>query len=498
MKNLPQFGRDALRASVIFLFAAFLCAQTAFAQTQISAQVTVTNLPVGTNTFVINGNTLVWTNTVSTPATQLLLQNQTTNAAGELDTNLVQVAPLPGFTVIWDGATNNGLGTNLYFLANVNQALTVSQSGNWCSITLTTNNLQNLRAALWPLSLSTNSNLQTNQATQLAADESAYSQTALHQTNVLMSEVVGLTNTQTISGQKTYSATNSVYNGVVSNAVVYGQTNLSTATFNGGWTNTSASTGMSAAGILTAITPQFLSSTMMDYFPANGTAGITSFAPQSGSLTFTNNAASGNGNVWLVFNLGRSSGAKVDFSAYYNANPIFDLELSASSAFLLDNITSTYSWLAGTNGSLTIPWLIASSGTASLTNSTLTNTTFGGTNTFAGTVAYTPTSVSTLANGNNSDIPTSSGSYIVLSGPTGSFTNCGFVAQPSGTLIHFEYDGGQNMSIGNLNGNESTSANRVQVGTGGTSFVTMTNNPAWFDLQYNGIAGYWTLRGHSN
>lgn len=231
----------------IFVFA--FCAFSADAASRIVATVTITNAPTTNGmTFVLNGDTRTWTNNVVTPASQIL-----TNAAiGGIHTNLYNHITAKMFAGPVNVSTN---GTNIIiFRGQVNQALVIAFTGDYASVTYDTNDVTAGRPVIIPISAEPVASERTNISSGIIAGVNVYSTNAINQTNFVASELVGLTNTQTIIGVKTMtganlfaSASQLFSGGAVSNVVA---TNI--ASFNGTIIGTVTNTdGIITGGILT-------------------------------------------------------------------------------------------------------------------------------------------------------------------------------------------------------------------------------------------------------
>lgn len=124
--------------------------------------------------------------------------------------------------------------------------------------------------------------------------------------------------------------------------------------------------------------------------------------------------------------------------------------------------------------------------------STVTNTTFRGTNVFNGRIDLTSGARTSLANGYNSGTVLGTNVYIRLSGASGAATNAGFAAGVDGTLYIVQVDNpGLSYTLLHDSGLEATAANRIYTGTG--ALVNSTNNPVMMQLLYDGTASRYRL-----
>jgi len=124
-----------------------------------------------------------------------------------------------------------------------------------------------------------------------------------------------------------------------------------------------------------------------------------------------------------------------------------------------------------------------------------TNLTATGTNSFPANsdIAFTPLSLSSLANGNNADIPVGTNVIIEVSGPSGDFTINGVSASTAlrtGKRITIVNLTGFNMTIAHQSGVDPTAANRIISLTGADR--TTTGNGA-VELYYSGSSARWVM-----
>lgn len=130
-------------------------------------------------------------------------------------------------------------------------------------------------------------------------------------------------------------------------------------------------------------------------------------------------------------------------------------------------------------------------------DATYTNSTFKGTNVWSGSVIYTPSVNTGLANGYNSGIVLGTNVWLQLSGPSAAYTNVGFAAEPSGAYHKLSFDNPVSaVAILDNSGLEATAANRIRTGTGGV--LVLTNNPAWADVIYDSSVSRWRVISHSH
>ncbi len=122
------------------------------------------------------------------------------------------------------------------------------------------------------------------------------------------------------------------------------------------------------------------------------------------------------------------------------------------------------------------------------------NITHTGTNNWNGDIAFEARANTSQANGNNAGVVLGTNVLINLSGATTVATNTGFVAERAGSYHILFFDGAGTNVFLNESGVDTTSANRIITGTGGS--ITMTNQPAWAKVIYR--SSRWYLLDHSD
>jgi len=169
----------------------------AYAASRISATVTITNAPTTNGmTFVLNGATRTWTNSVQNSATQIL----TNSAIGGIATNLYLhslTAPFAGPVSVSRSSTNK-----VIYTGETDQAMVISFTGNYASVAYTTQTVSTAVAVRIPITIETAAQ-QTNISSGLVAGINLSAQTnSINQYSTAASQLVGLTNAQTIAGIK--------------------------------------------------------------------------------------------------------------------------------------------------------------------------------------------------------------------------------------------------------------------------------------------------------
>lgn len=127
-----------------------------------------------------------------------------------------------------------------------------------------------------------------------------------------------------------------------------------------------------------------------------------------------------------------------------------------------------------------------------------TNLNTTGTNILAGIIQFPRFNVTSLANGGNAAIPIGTNSNVFISGPSAAFSVDGIAGGVNGRVVTLTSRVGQTWSMQNESGGDSTPANRIQNGLGGTNVVTLTGNPTWASFSYDSTASRWILMAHGN
>ena len=418
-----------------------LLTSTAFAVDFVTATISVTNTTGTTNgqTITVNGNTRTWTNSVSVPTTQILTNNTSTGAA----TNLyLHVANTP-FTSLALGRTTS---TNITLATQPGGTITVTLSDGWGSVSYSTNTLTSARAVRVPLTVES-AGPRAEIASQLVTGINNYSSNSFFENSISVSNLVGRTNTQSISGTKTFSDTNGIWYGMVSNSI--GISGIGHTITNGLFkTNIFSFPTITNATI-------YGSSTVsnMDFTGNLGFDGFASYIDATGDY----------------FTLDPESGLPVYLGLYGGVEGV-----SADSA----NFTNSV--YAGT----IYPTNINAQGPSQ----------FSATNQFrAGSdIGFTRLALSSLANGNNAAVPVGTNVFVEVSGPSSAFSVNGIAGSPNrdGKLLILLNLTAQNMTIEHDSGVDPTAGNRIYTMTG--SAVATTGNGSAL-LIYNASVSRWIL-----
>jgi hypothetical protein len=181
----------------VFLFACF--ALSASAASRVTVTLTITNNPVGHDTFVVNAKTITWTNATSGGPSTLVLLGANIGAS---QTNLFrQLAsyPLSGPVDIARSSSNI-----ITIKGAIDQAMSASMAGTWGTISYSTQTISQMNVIRVPMS-GEEAVPQTNNPTKLAQDLGTYSQAAFAAGTTLVENMVQTTGAQTVAGVKTFS-----------------------------------------------------------------------------------------------------------------------------------------------------------------------------------------------------------------------------------------------------------------------------------------------------
>jgi hypothetical protein len=110
-----------------------------------------------------------------------------------------------------------------------------------------------------------------------------------------------------------------------------------------------------------------------------------------------------------------------------------------------------------------------------------------------GKICFPRFPITSLGNGNNSDLPIGTNTFIEVSGPSGAFAILGIAGGRDGQLCTVINQTGFNMTIateGGATGNDTTAANRI-ISMSGADRATTGNGAATF--MYSGAASRWIL-----
>jgi hypothetical protein len=475
------------------LAAVLLAAQPAAAIDIITASISVTNEFGTTNgqTLTVNASVRTWTNNVFVPASQILTNETPAGAA----TNLFYHVSTYPFTALSLGRTTS---TNITLQTSPGGALTVTLSPGWGTVSYSTQSLVSATAVRVPISTEVSAQ-RINIGSGLVAGIEDYSTNSFNQNSTAMSEVVGLTNAQTVGGIKLMTNAASQWRGLVSNSPAISGNII--AVSNGIWWNgilyaPVLTNGVNYGNAFRSPGSGFGSEQFGTSASASGESSVAigNLASSSGELALAvgQGANASGANSVAVGNNNAASGANTVALGAQNT-------ASASGATALGAISSAThvnSTALGRGATTTADNQIRI-GTAAEHVSiagTLRSFTSGSTNNFpAGAdISFGRYAVTSLANGNNAAVPVGTNVFVEVSGPSGAFTINGINGSPNrdGKLLIVVNQTGQDMTIAHQSGVDATAGNRIITMTGADR-ATTGNGAA--TLIYSGAASRWIL-----
>lgn len=467
----------------------WLLASSASAADRVTATVTITNTAIATDTFIVNGSTRTWIDTVVTPATQIA----TGGGLNESCTNLVNhllAYPFSRVVVYQLGADSFRLD------ADTGVNLVVGGVGDYFSVSYSTQTVSTAYDVIVPYTSTPSVRRQTI-TEGLVAWLGLASGTAVADTAASVSNLLGRARTQYVPAILYLTNAAGQFHGVVSNSPAISGTVYSV-------TNGSYWTGILVSPTLTngvnygnafrspgsgSDSEQFGSGAQSS---GDNSVALGNSADASGESTVTlganslaagdNAAAVGNGvlsvgdnavaigNTAIVSNvngiaIGPDSYVGFDSSISFGANAI----ATAANQIRLGTATEHVS-IPGTLRHVR----------AEGTNQVIANSDIG----------FTRYALTSLANGNNAAVPVGTNVFVQVSGPSASFTVNGLDGQPNRDgkfLILLNYTG-QNMTIAHDSGVDPVAGNRIYTMTGAD--VATTGNGSAI-LIYSASASRW-------
>jgi hypothetical protein len=433
-----------------------LLAFPALAIDRITLTITVTNVPVTSNTLVINSSSRYWTNAQSstTFSTNLVgLGPATTNLFNQIAAN-----PYSGPLILRYVDTNQ-----IRLIGTLGGALSASQAGDWASLVLSTQSGPSTFTALYPLENIVGETNRTNQASAFVDGLNAYATNRFNTNATALGNYLskGASPLQTVTGPVQFynvSGTNSgLTNGAIKGATLYDNV------------------AVRLSGELSNIVAQAFQSTNVTVW---------------GSLYF-GDTSSGVANAWIMRQVNAShleiynDDALSSPLVITNNSGIYRIDIGTGAVGEVIRIFSTL--VAGNVYAQTI-----SSHNAYLTNAAIRDATVTGTNILNGRIDLTAGTHTSLANGYNSGVVVGTNAYRQFSGPSGAYTNAGFAAPGGPQFAVLQFDNpGLSFTLLNESGLDATAANRILTGTG--ALLNSTNNPALAQLIYDTAASRWRV-----
>lgn len=477
-------GGASLLASLLFLFCL-----PAFAAERITATIAVTNAAGTTNgqtVQIIAGDTTTrtWTNSVSVPATQILTNNTAAGAATNLYAQLVASAPL-GIAPIVMGSSTNVL---LYGQSGV--PITITLSAGWGVVTYATQSVSSAWTVRVPNTVESAAQ-KTNVASGLVDWLNLTAATSqLNQTAPALAQFVGTTNTQTISGNKTFTGTLLVSNaaGIFEIGTIHATnyTGIINAISNGVWWSASL--------------PNANLTNAWNWGEAFNSVGYS----LSASVFGYGAQAQGLYSLSMGYGSGASNGTASAFGAYAYAAKGASTALGTAAHALADYSTAvgegatvadthTNSVAIGANAVTTKKnqIVLGSADHVVSAGGSVEHLYTIGTNSFSD-IAFRRYAITSLANGNNAGVIIGTNTFVEVSGPSAAFTLNGLTGSPSrdGHLVVVVNQTGYDMTIAHQSGTDPVGANRIITMTGADR--TTTGNGA-ATLIYSAAASRWLL-----
>jgi hypothetical protein len=506
---------------LILLISAFqLLSFSAFSQAtnRITIQLVLTNATSNNFALTLNGDTRVFTNVVTIPASQIITNHSIAGSASNLFNHIVASR----FAGVDPYGYTNGSNT-IYLRGRLGLAMSATILSNWATVSYSTqvfsSGVIDVRV---PIETET-ATQGTNIASLLVRAIGNLATNGIRADATAMTNFVGKTNAATLSGAKTYinptvsGGTNDgtvltnipraeidnayiaivyVASGTVSNTAIIHATSLSgilTALTNGQLWSVTITNATGIHGTLTTLTGGALTNARLEKIP---TANITNLVTQS--LIVTND-----GSLSAILDNADNEGTSGLLFAFMGTN-YWGFEVETNSFVIVDYAT-------GNNlVSLTPAGLfLGDSGFPALMRSdtyvgtikvaTLQATNIVGSNYLSGRFASKAGTYTSLVNGNNAAIPTGTNAVLELSGGTTIAQIAGFAATGDGDEFEARFTGAiTNWIVNEANSafsTDATAANRIVTGTGGD--ITLTNQPAWARFRYRGTSSRWELKSHS-
>lgn len=500
-----------MKSKLLILFACLMALAGHAADERVTLRITITNLPVTGNALTFTApaaKVITWTNT----RTAVWVDTNTTVnlCATNLFLQMAAFAPwTPRPALLW--ANTNAFDV----VAEVNQAIAVTASGTWATLTLSTQTVTRLTTVRVPISSEVGDTNRTNVASLLVKGINDHSTNALGSNSIALAHALQLnTNTQRALGRKRFDQLDTSTN----ITTIYGGTNDGVRITN--------SPGLHGSNVIffngyeTNIrSDNLISSNLFNYGNAISSKNTNGAGEQFGLLAIANGigsalavgaaaTASGEDSTALgslsvasgdeALALGNESAASGADSAAVGTLA----SASKSGALALGNQANaghTNSVALGASATTDADFqiMLGSSSVAyvkafgRLNAGSLTNTLFTGTNMNRGEWADSTVTVTSLANGNNIAVAGSNAVVRLAAGPTAAFAICGIQGGYDGRRLEIWNDTGQAMTIANQSGLDPTAANRI-ITTTGADLVLGTN--AWVSFRYFGDRSRWVTR----
>lgn len=517
------------RVYSLFVCLAFslLFSFSACAQLKITASVTVTNKTTNGMTFTYNGDTRTFTNNVVNPATQVATNADVTGCGSK--TNFLTQIQLNPFAQT--KATSTGSNT-FDIVGNADLPVTLSVSAGYASVSYSTQLVTDMVLVQVPVSGLPTAPARTNVASGIVgAINAAENTNVISSASLAAQQLVGTNNTQTISGQKTFSNPLSIWNGAVVQSANSGNVLRGTYESNSVLENSVFTNAVNYGNAFSSPGSGSFSEQFGNGAVASGTGsyaagpdgpiasgnvsiaiGDDAFATADASMAVGSHATS-TGASGAAFGAGAlaSGGRSTAIGTFANATATNSTALGYQASATFPNSTAIGVNASNTTSNQT---MIGSSGVSTVIQNNLTvqtnlevngnvtlhglttNQTWIGTNNYGADadIAFVRKAVSTLANGGNAAVPVGTNVFFEVSGPSGSFSIDGIANGRDGKLVYLLNQTGFQMTIKNESGTDPTAANRIRT-LGSATDLVLTN--AAVTLIYNGSVSRWMVISHN-
>ena len=463
MTQQTRFKMSVVGVALVFsvLYWMFFSCVAQGATYQIQLTLVVTNAATNGQSLTINGSTRTWTNTVTTPASQIRVTNTTAWTATNLYVNLAAYAVPGPVPMAW--ATN---ATNtILLLAAPDAALTYSISGDWGYGTLSTQALVSGYVVRVPVT----------------------SERASVRTNVVSGLIEAIGNTGATNLVPPTAPAFAGYltrtNGYGTNTVL--QSPKFTNAVNYGNAFSSPGTGADSEEFGLGATATNTATTALGNNAVAGGAGSTAIgsdANATGDYTTASgsgSSASGYGAIAYGLAADASGSNAVAIGSAAQAGHVDSMALGSAAL----TTTSNQIVLGSTFHNVIVPGV--------LNSASQSNSMFYGTNTVSGDFAITPTTITTVASGANTLAPAATTTYLYLSGtPGAAWSLVGMSGGRAGRLMLVENNTGYAMTVAHESGLESTAGNRLAVSS---SVDVQLSGRQTAVFVYNGTSSRWVL-----
>lgn len=467
---------------------------------RVTATLTVTAGTTNGQTLTVNGDVRTWTNNVVVSTSQILT-NSTANGA---KSNLLQHIGLNRFASIT--VADNG-AASIQLTGGSGVAMTVTPSAGWATVTYATQLVAAAVGVRIPTGVEVPAEQTNINSGLLTALRSTANTNVFYESDGAVANLVGRTNSQTIGGNKVFSGTNAftgnsnyVAHGFLANPLLTNGANYGTA-FSSPGSGTSSEqfgSGATATGDFTlAVGPGATANGLIAIAIGNNARAVP--ASGDGALAVGLNASAADDSTTAIGPESQANfvgGTAIGYNSDANATNATALgknalvgsgKTNSTAVGYNSNPTRANQVCLGNGEEVYIPGNLQLDGYATNFHA------WGTTSLPAGAdISFGRYALSSLANGNNADVPVGTNCWIEVSGPSAAFTIVGIDGQPNrdGKEIWILNQTGQNMTIANQSGVDATAGNRIKCLTGADK--TVTGNSAAM-LKYSAAESRWIV-----